>query len=62
MVKQYAKAEKKTVQNIKEKADRTFPKFLGRPQSNIVLTLRTVQNLEFFMIFPYCIMLDREGI
>lgn len=50
------KQKKKTVQNIKEKADRTFPKLLGRPESNTVLTLETVQN---FMIFPYCIMLDK---
>lgn len=59
MVKQYAETEKKTVQNIKEKTGRIFPKLLGRPESNIVLTLRTVQNLEFFMNFPYCIMLDK---
>lgn len=52
MVKQYAETEKKkTVQNIKAKADRTFPKLLGRPESNIVLTLGTVQNLEFFYDF-----------
>lgn len=43
--------KKKTVQNIKAKADRTFPKLLGRPESNIVLTLGTVQNLEFFYDF-----------
>lgn len=53
------KQKKKTVQNIKEKTGRIFPKLLGRPESNIVLTLRTVKNLEFFMNFPYCIMLDK---
>lgn len=55
------KQKKKTVQNIKEKADMTFPKLLGRPESNIVLTVGSVQNLESFMIFPYCIMLDKGG-
>lgn len=61
MVKQYAETEKKTVQNIKEKTGRIFPKLLGRLESNIVLTLGTVQKLEFFMNFPYCIMLDKWG-
>lgn len=52
MVKQYAETgKKKPVQNIKEKTGRIFPKLLGRPESNIVLTLGTVQNLRIFYEF-----------
>lgn len=44
--------QKKIEQNIKEKADSTFHKLPGRPESNTALTLGIGQNLDFIIIFP----------